>query len=165
MKITILSVGKIKEEYLNLGIKEYIKRLGKYTTVEEISVPDEKAPESLSSKDIELIKMKESNELQKKIPDSYVIVLAIEGKILSSTEFAEKIEEIKTYHSSNIAFIIGGSLGLSDELIKRADFVLSFGKLTFPHQLMKLVLLEQIYRTFRINNNEPYHKWCQTMNK
>ncbi len=158
MKMTIISVGKIKEKYLIEGIKEYSKRLSKYTKLDIIEVQDEHAPESLSTKDMEKVKEKEGKKILSKLKDSFVIALVIDGKQLSSTELANKIEEIKTYHSSSITFIIGGSLGLSNEVIKRANFKLSFSKLTFPHQLMRLVLLEQIYRSFRINNNEPYHK-------
>ena len=158
MKITIISVGKIKEKYLLDGIKEYSKRLSRYTKLEMIEVQDEHAPEGLSPKDMEKIKEKEGKKILSKLKDSFVIALVLDGKQLSSTELAHKIEEIKTYHSSNIAFIIGGSLGLSKEVIKNANYKLSFSNMTFPHQLMRLFLLEQVYRSFRINNNEPYHK-------
>ena len=158
MKVTIISVGKLKEKYLVEGIKEYSKRLSKYTNLDIIEVNDEHAPENLSNKDIEIIKDKEGKKILSKLKDSFVIALVIEGKQLSSIELANKIEEIKTYHSSNITFIIGGSLGLSNEVIKKAKFKLSFSNMTFPHQLMRLILLEQIYRSFRINKNEPYHK-------
>ena len=158
MKITIITVGKIKERYLKEGILEYSKRLSKYTKLEIIEVPDEHAPENLSEKDMKIIKDKEGIKILSKIKDKYVIALTIDGNQLSSIELASKIEEIKTYHASNITFIIGGSLGLSNELIQKAKFKLSFSKMTFPHQLMRLILLEQVYRSFRINNNEPYHK-------
>ena len=158
MQITIISVGKLKEKYLIEGIEEYSKRLSKYTKLNIIEVPDEHAPESLSAKDKIIIKEKEGKKILSKLKDSFVIALVIEGKQLSSIELANKIEEIKTYHSSNITFIIGGSLGLSNEVIKKAKFKLSFSNMTFPHQLMRLILLEQIYRSFRINKNEPYHK-------
>jgi 23S rRNA (pseudouridine1915-N3)-methyltransferase len=158
MKITIITVGKIKEKYLKEGILEYSKRLSKYTKLEIIEVPDEHAPENLSIKDIEIIKDKEGNKILSKLKDSYIIALTIDGKPLSSIELANKIEDIKTYHSSNITFIIGGSLGLSNEVVRKANFKLSFSSMTFPHQLMRLILLEQIYRSFRINSNEPYHK-------
>ncbi len=158
MKISIITVGKLKEKYLVEGIKEYTKRLSKYTKLEIIEVADEHAPENLSYKDKEKIKDIEGKKILSRLKDSYVIALVIDGMQLSSVELANKIEEIKTYHSSNITFLIGGSLGLSDEMIKKSDYKLSFSKMTFPHQLMRLIVLEQIYRSFRINNNEPYHK-------
>lgn len=158
MRVRIISVGKLKEKYLLDGIKEYTKRLLKYTKLEVIEVPDEHAPETLSYKDKEKVKEIEGKKILSKIKNSYVIALVIDGKQLSSIEFANKIEEIKTYHSSNITFVIGGSLGLSNEVIKKSNYKLSFSFMTFPHQLMRLILLEQIYRSFRILNNEPYHK-------
>lgn len=158
MKITILTVGKLKEKYLIEGIKEYSKRLSKYTKLDIIEVQDEHAPEALSPKDREKIKEKEGKKILSKLKDSFVIALVLDGKQLSSPELANKIEEIKTYHSSNITFVIGGSLGLSNEVIEKANFKLSFSRMTFPHQLMRLILLEQVYRSFRILNNEPYHK-------
>ena len=158
MKITIISVGKLKEKYLIEGIKEYSKRLSKYIKLDIIEVPDIPAPESLSLKDLEKIKEKEGKKILSKLKNSFVIALVIDGKKLSSVELANKIEEIKTYHSSNITFIIGGSLGLSKEVIDKAKYKLSFSNMTFPHQLMRLILLEQVYRSFRILNNEPYHK-------
>lgn len=158
MKITVITVGKLKEKYLIDAIKEYSKRLSKYTKLELIEVKDEHAPDNLSDKDMDIIKNKEAERIQSKIKDSYIISLAIEGKQLSSTELADKITSITTYHNSNITFIIGGSLGISDSIKKQSNMLLSFSKMTFPHQLMKLILLEQIYRSFRINNNEPYHK-------
>lgn len=158
MKITIISVGKIKEKYLVNGIKEYTKRLSRYAKLELIEVRDEKAPETLSTKEIEAVKNQEGKRILSRLKDSFIITLAIEGKMLSSEEFAEKIEDIKTYHHSHITFIIGGSLGLSRDVLKQSNFLLSFSKMTYPHQLMRLILLEQIYRSFRINNNEPYHK-------
>ncbi|XFA98593.1 23S rRNA (pseudouridine(1915)-N(3))-methyltransferase RlmH [Candidatus Izemoplasma sp. B36] len=158
MNIKIISVGKIKEKYLVEGIKEYSKRLSKYTKLELIEVKDEQAPDHLSEKDIDIIKDIEGKRILSKLKDEYVIALAIEGKQLSSTDLANKMNDIGTYHSSNLCFIIGGSLGLSKNVLDRAKFKLSFSNMTFPHQLMKLILLEQIYRSFRINNNEPYHK-------
>ena len=158
MRITIITVGKIKEKYLLEGIKEYTKRLSKYTKLELIEVKDEHAPENLSDKDKDLIKDKEADRINARLKDSFIISLAIEGKQLSSEQLASKIEYIKTYHNSHITFLIGGSLGLSDSLKKKSNFLLSFSQMTFPHQLMKLILLEQLYRSFRINNNEPYHK-------
>lgn len=158
MKITVITVGKLKEKYLIEGIKEYSKRLSKYVNLELIEVKDEHAPENLSQRDIDSIKEKEAERINQKIKDSYIISLAIEGKQLTSEKLATKIEDIKTYHDSHITFIIGGSLGLSDSIKNKSNFLLSFSPMTFPHQLMKLILLEQIYRSFRINNNEPYHK-------
>lgn len=159
MNITILCVGKIKEKYLKEGITEYKKRLSKYVKLTIIEVADEKAPENLSLKEIEMIKDKEGLKLLSKLPkDSYLISLEINGKTLSSEQLASKIEEIKTYNSSHIVFAIGGSNGLSNEIIQKSNYSLSFGKMTFPHQLMRMILLEQVYRSFRINNNEPYHK-------
>ena len=140
MNITIITVGKLKEKYLIEGIKEYSKRISKYTKLEIIEVADEHAPENLSVKDKIKIKEKEGKKILSKLKDSYVITLVIDGKQLSSTELATKIEDIKTYHSSNITFIIGGSLGLSDEVISKSNFKLSFSKMTFPHQLMRLIL-------------------------
>ena len=136
----------------------YTKRISKYATLELLEVKDEHAPENLSEKDMEIVKEKEAERILSKIKDSYIVSLAIEGTPYSSEQLAEKIEHIKTYNSSNITFIIGGSLGLSESIIKKSDLLLSFSNLTFPHQLMKLILLEQLYRSFRINNNEPYHK-------
>jgi len=158
MKITIIAVGKIKEKYLIEGIKEYSKRLSKYTKLEIIEVPDEHAPENLSKKELVIIKDKEGDKIESRIKDSYVIALAIKGIMFTSEELANKIEDIKTYNSSHITFIIGGSLGLAKSILRKANLKMSFSEMTFPHQLMRLILLEQVYRSFRINNNEPYHK-------
>ena len=159
MNISIISVGKIKEKYLKLGIEEFSKRLSKYSKLEFIELDDEKCPENLSEKDILIVKEKEGNKILSKIKNnSYVIALAIDGKNLSSEELAEKISSLAVSGKSHITFVIAGSLGLSDDVLKRANYKLSFSKMTFPHQLMKLILLEQVYRAFRINNNEPYHK-------
>ncbi|EST11945.1 23S rRNA (pseudouridine(1915)-N(3))-methyltransferase RlmH [Sporolactobacillus laevolacticus] len=159
MNITILTVGKLKEKYFIQGIGEYAKRLGPYAKVTIIEVPDEKAPENLSAAEVEQVKQAEGERLLKKLPaNAYVIALAIKGKQMPSEDFAEKIRELATYGHSDIAFIIGGSNGLSDEVLSRADFQLSFSKFTFPHQLMRLILIEQIYRAFKIMRGEPYHK-------
>ncbi|QDQ00727.1 23S rRNA (pseudouridine(1915)-N(3))-methyltransferase RlmH [Lysinibacillus fusiformis] len=159
MNITIVSVGKLKEKYLKMGIDEYIKRLGSYAKMDLIEVPDEKAPEQLSDAEMEIVKKKEGERILSKIaPDTYVIALAINGKMKTSEEMASDIESLMTYGKSKIAFVIGGSLGLHDDVLKRADEKQSFGKMTLPHQLMKLVLIEQIYRSFRIMKGEPYHK-------
>lgn len=159
MRINIVCVGKIKEKYLKLGIDEFKKRLSKYCKLEIIELDDEKAPENLSDKEMEMIKDKEGKKILAKIKDnSYVIALAIDGKNLSSEELADTINKLGIRGVSNITFVIGGSLGLSDEVLSRADYKLSFSKMTFPHQLMRLILLEQVYRSYRINNGEPYHK-------
>ncbi|OZM56597.1 23S rRNA (pseudouridine(1915)-N(3))-methyltransferase RlmH [Lottiidibacillus patelloidae] len=159
MHITIVSVGKLKEKYLKQGIAEYLKRLTAYAKVEVIEVADEKAPEILSENEMEQVKDKEGERILAKIsPDTYVIALAIEGKLKSSEELAKDLDNLAIYGKSKVAFVIGGSLGLSTNVLKRANDKLSFSKMTFPHQLMKLVLVEQIYRAFRINRGEPYHK-------
>jgi len=159
VNITIVSVGKLKEKYLKMGIDEYVKRLGGYAKMELIEVPDEKAPEQLSDAEMEIVKKKEGERILAKLsPDTYVIALAINGKMKTSEEMAADIESLMTYGKSKIAFVIGGSLGLHDDVLKRADEKQSFGKMTLPHQLMKLVLIEQIYRSFRIMKGEPYHK-------
>ena len=159
MRINIVCVGKIKEKYLKLGIDEFKKRLSKYCKLEIIELEDEKAPENLSDKEMLIIKEKEGKKILSKIKDnSYVIALAIDGKNLSSEELAQTINKLGVRGVSNITFVIGGSLGLSDEVLSRADYKLSFSKMTFPHQLMRLILLEQVYRAYRINNGAPYHK-------
>ena len=159
MRITIICVGKIKEKYFTGAIEEYTKRLGKYCKLDIIELPDEKTPDTATPAEEERIKKKEGERVIKAIPEyAYVIALAIEGKQLSSVELAQKIEKLGVEGVSHIVFLIGGSLGMTDELLKRADFLLSFSKMTFPHQLMRVVLLEQIYRSYRINSNEPYHK-------
>lgn len=159
MKISIVSVGKLKEKYLKQGIQEYLKRLSAYAKVDIIEVADEKAPESMSEAEMLEVKRKEGERILSQIAsDTYVITLEINGKMLSSEQLAAKLDELATYGKSKIAFVIGGSLGISDEVQKRSDLALSFSKMTFPHQLMRLILLEQVYRGFRINRGEPYHK-------
>ena len=159
MNINVIGVRKIKEKYLKLGIDEFKKRLSKYCKLDIIELDDEKAPEKLSEKEMIMVKEKEGKKILSKIKDtSYVIALAIDGKNLSSEELADKMSDLAVRGNSNITFVIGGSLGLSDEVLNRADYKLSFSKMTFPHQLMRLILLEQVYRAYRINNNEPYHK-------
>ncbi|GAM13267.1 LSU m3Psi1915 methyltransferase RlmH [Mesobacillus selenatarsenatis SF-1] len=159
VNISIVTVGKLKEKYLKQGIEEYLKRLGSYAKVEVIEVPDEKAPEELSETEMIQVKQKEGERILAKIgPDTYVIALAINGKLKSSEELADTLDKLATYGKSKIAFVIGGSLGLSEEVLRRSDEQLSFSKMTFPHQLMRLILVEQIYRAYRINRGEPYHK-------
>lgn len=159
MNIRLITVGKIKEKYTQEGIKEYSKRLSRYCSLEIIEIDDEKAPENLSEKEMDLVKQKEGERILARIPqNSFVIALVIEGKQLSSEELAEKIDNLMIDGISDISFIIGGSLGLSNEVTSRSNFKLSFSKMTFPHQLMRMILLEQIYRAWRIIKNEPYHK-------
>ena len=159
MEIRILTVGKIKEKYLNDGIAEYAKRLSRYCKLNFIQVPDEKTPDKASDALNRQIKETEGNRLLSHIREQdYVIALAIDGKMLDSVELSEKIEKIGINGYSNIVFVIGGSLGLHKSVSDRADFKLSFSKMTFPHQLMRVILLEQIYRSYRILGNEPYHK-------
>ena len=159
MEIRILTVGKIKEKYLSDGIAEYAKRLGRYCKLSFFQVPDEKTPDKASDALNIQIKDTEGDRLMKYIRDQdYVIALAIDGKMLDSVELSEKIEKLGVSGISSVAFVIGGSLGLSEKVLQRADYKLSFSKMTFPHQLMQMILLEQIYRGYRIMNHEPYHK-------
>ena len=159
MKITLLTVGKIKEKYLRDGIAEYTMRLSRYCKLEIIEVTDEKTPDRASAAEELQIKELEGARLMKNIKDSdYVIALAIDGKMLDSVELSKKMESLGVQGESSIVFVIGGSLGLSDEVLKRADYKLSFSKMTFPHQLMRMILLEQVYRGYRIMYGEPYHK-------
>ncbi len=159
MNISIVSVGKLKEKYLKQGIDEYIKRLSRYVKLNIVEVPDEKAPENLSEAEEDMVRKKEGENILKHIKEgTYVIGLDLKGKMLSSEELADKFENLGVIGNSNITFIIGGSLGLSEQVLKRADYKLCFSPMTFPHQLMKLILLEQIYRAFRIIKGEPYHK-------
>ncbi|MFD1706080.1 23S rRNA (pseudouridine(1915)-N(3))-methyltransferase RlmH [Siminovitchia sediminis] len=159
MNITIIAVGKIKEKHMKQGIAEYLKRLLAYTKINIVELPDEKAPENLNDTQMQQIKKKEGGRILDKIhPDAYVIALAIEGKQKSSEQFAEHIGRLSASGKNSVIFVIGGSLGLSEEVMKRADESLSFSKMTFPHQLMRLILTEQVYRAFRILRGEPYHK-------
>ena len=159
MKITILTVGKIKEKYLRDAIGEYSKRLSRYCKLEIIEVADEKTPDNASGAVEESIRNKEGERLMKYIrDDAYVITLEIGGEQISSEKFAEKIERLGIQGTSHIQFVIGGSIGLGKEILKRSDYGLSFSKMTFPHQLMRVILLEQIYRGYRIISGEPYHK-------
>ena len=159
MKIDIICVGKLKEKYWVNAVGEYKKRLSKYANLQIIEVPDEKTPDGASEALEEQIKAKEAQAILKYIKsDTHVIALAIDGKQCTSEEFADKIEKLGINGKSHIAFVIGGSLGLADDVMKRANEAISFSKMTFPHQLMRVVLLEQVYRGFRIIRNEPYHK-------
>ena len=159
MRITLLTFGKIKERYLTDAIREYEKRLGRYCRLSIVETPDEKTPEGAGEALERKIKEKEGERLLARIREGdFVIALAIEGKMLSSEELAAKMERLGVDGISHIVFVIGGSLGLSPDVLRRADFALSFSRMTFPHQLMRVILLEQIYRSFRINSGEPYHK-------
>ncbi|MDF3001225.1 MAG: rlmH [Bacillota bacterium] len=159
MNITILCIGKLKERYWTEAITEYSKRLSKYCTLTINELKEEKAPDNPSNAEESAVKDAEGKNILKQIKkDSYVIVLAIKGKELDSESLSERIMALGISGKSDITFVIGGSLGLSDEVLSRADFQLSFSKLTFPHQMMRVILLEQIYRSFKIIRNETYHK-------
>lgn len=159
MKITILSVGKLKESYLKEGIKEYTKRLTRFAKIELLEVEDEMAPERLSEAEEILVKKKEGERLLKLIPDqAFKIALDLKGKTMTSELFAKQLAETALRGKSHLIFIIGGSLGLSEEVLNRADLRLKCSDFTFPHQLMRLILVEQIYRAFKINHGESYHK-------
>lgn len=159
MKIYIVSVGNIKEKYLIDAINEYTKRLSKYTKVEFLKVSDEAINDHPSDKEIDIIKNKEGEKILKILPsNSYKVALDLKGEMLSSEGLASKMLDIFSYHNANISFIIGGSLGISKAVLDICDYHLCFSKMTFPHQLMQVILLEQIYRAFKINNNETYHK-------
>ena len=159
MKITIIAVGKIKEKFYRDAVAEYEKRLGRYCKLEIIQVEDEKTPDRVGTSLTELVKQKEAERILKYIrEDAFVVALEIQGDMYDSEGFAEQIEKLATKGVSYIQFIIGGSLGLHEEVCKKADHAVSFSKMTFPHQLMRVILLEQIYRAYRIINGEPYHK-------
>lgn len=159
MKITVICVGKIKKKFYTQAIMEYSKRLSRYCKLEIVELADEKTPENAGEQVNLNIKAKEGDRILSAIKDdAYVIALAIEGKMLDSVELSQKIEKLGINGTSNITFVIGGSLGLDKRVLDRADYKLSFSKMTFPHQLMRVVLLEQIYRSYRIMKNEPYHK-------
>ena len=160
MDIKIIAVGKIKEKFYKNALDEYLKRMGPYNKIKIIEVPDEQAPENLSDKEIEQVKEKEGEKILSKIEDSdYVVSLEILGKQMTSEKFADFIQnEMLEGFGRNMVFVIGGSNGLSKEVSNRSNYKLSFSKMTFPHQLMRVVLLEQIYRAYRIINGHPYHK-------
>ena len=159
MKITVITVGKIKEKYLKDAIAEYSKRLSRYCKLEILEVADEKTPDGASEIVEENIREKEGERILKLIKeDAYVITLEISGKMLTSEELADRIETLGIQGKSHLVFVIGGSIGLGREVLRRSDYALSFYKMTFPHQLMRVILLEQIYRSYRIINGEPYHK-------
>lgn len=159
MNIELICVGKLKEKYLKQGIAEYMKRLNAYANVSIVEVADEPTADQMSDTEIEQVLAKEAEKIKTRLdPQRKVIVLAIEGKVISSEELASQLEQYATYGDSKVTFIIGGSLGLADELKKSADLSISFGRITLPHQLMRLVLVEQVYRAFRINKGHAYHK-------
>ncbi len=159
MHIQIVTIGKLKEKYLSMGIDEYLKRLGPYAKVVVSELADEKAPETMSPAEELQVKRREGERILAQIkPDAYVIALALDGAAWSSEQLAARLDELGTYGRSQVSFVIGGSLGLSDEVLRRADQKLSFGKMTYPHPLMRLILVEQVYRAFKIMRGEPYHK-------
>ncbi|MBP3926608.1 MAG: 23S rRNA (pseudouridine(1915)-N(3))-methyltransferase RlmH [Clostridium sp.] len=159
MKITLITVGKIKEKYLEAAISEYAKRLSRYCRLEIVQVADEKTPDGAGEALEIQIKEKEGERILAHVKEeAYVVALAIDGKQLSSEELADFMEERGVRGESHIQFVIGGSLGLSDAVLRRSDYRLSFSRMTFPHQLMRVILLEQIYRSYRIIHGEPYHK-------
>lgn len=159
MNIHIISVGKIKEKYLKQGLAEFEKRLRPYCKLKIDEVADEQAPEQLSKKELTQVKQKEGERILQKIKQTeYVIALDLQGVQWSSEQLAKEMDKLATSGKSSIAFVIGGSNGLSEEVLQRANKKLSFSNMTFPHQLMKLILMEQVYRAFKILRNEPYHK-------
>ena len=159
MKITIICVGKIKEKFYTEAVREYSKRLSRYCTLSITEVADEKTPDNASENAEEMIRQKEAERLLKYIrEDAYLITLEIGGKQLTSEEFSEKIEKLGIQGTSHIIFVIGGSIGIGKAVLEKSDYALSFSKMTFPHQLMRVILLEQIYRAYKINAGEPYHK-------
>ena len=159
MKITVICVGKIKEKFYTQAVEEYSKRLSRYCKLDIIELSDEKTPDNASEQMNLAIKSQEGERILANIrQDDYVIALAIEGKMLDSVELSQHMERLGIEGKSSLVFVIGGSLGLSKEVLDRADYKLSFSKMTFPHQLMRVILLEQVYRAYRIMKNEPYHK-------
>ena len=159
MNISIVCVGKIKEKYFRDALDEYVKRLSKFAKISVFEVDDEETPANASAKEEEIIKDKEAERIIKKIPsNSYLITLEIDGRKYDSVSFAKRIDSLCVKGNSSLCFVIGGSLGLSDKIKKMSDEKISFSDMTFPHQLMRVILSEQIYRAFKIINNEPYHK-------
>lgn len=159
MQIDIICVGKVKEQYLCDAIAEYSKRLGRYCKLNILEVADEKTPEHASEGVERQIKAKEGERIAKHIkPGAYVIALAIDGQQVTSEGFARKIDQLGIQGVSHIQFVIGGSIGMDDAILRQANYKLSFSKMTFPHQLMRVILLEQVYRAYKINAHEPYHK-------
>ena len=158
-KIKIVCVGKIKEKFYTMAVDEYVKRLSRYCKLEIVELPDEKTPDNASDTVNDMIKKTEADKILKNIKDdAYVITLEILGKMLDSVEMSKKLDRLAIEGAGEIIFVIGGSLGLHESVSRRADYKLSFSKMTFPHQLKRVILLEQIYRAYRISSNEPYHK-------
>ena len=159
MKLTIITVGKLKEKYWREAVKEYEKRLGKYASVTMMEVADEKEPNNASLKDLEIIKEKEAERILSKIKDNqYVVTLEIDGKEYTSEQLSTEYQKWKNTGKSNVVFVIGGSNGIGEDVKKRSNHAISFGKMTYPHQMMKVILLEQLFRVNKILNNESYHK-------
>ncbi|HIX25844.1 MAG TPA: 23S rRNA (pseudouridine(1915)-N(3))-methyltransferase RlmH [Candidatus Lachnoclostridium avicola] len=159
MKITVVAVGRLKEKFYEQAVAEYAKRLSRYCRLEIVQVADEKTPDGASEAVERQIKEKEGKRILAQIRDgAYVIALAIQGEMVTSEELADRLEKLAVGGTGHMVFVIGGSLGLSDEVLRRADWKLSFSRMTFPHQLMRVILLEQVYRSYRIQNGEPYHK-------
>lgn len=159
MKIKLICVGKLKEKYLDDGIKEYLKRISAYSDIEVIEVADERIPENPSLAEETIVKSKEGRRILDKVKqDDYMILLDVQGKELDSIQFAERIEDCIINGKSTIDFVIGGSLGHGEDVLTRANARISFSQMTFPHQLMRLILVEQIYRAFKIIRHETYHK-------
>ncbi|MFF2483539.1 23S rRNA (pseudouridine(1915)-N(3))-methyltransferase RlmH [Paenibacillus sp. NPDC058071] len=159
MQIQIVCVGKLKEKYWSLGVDEYAKRLGAYARIDIRELPDEKTPDSMSQAEEEQVRVREGERILSALkPDAHVVALAIDGDTWSSEQLAAHLEKQAVYGGGSVAFVIGGSLGLSPAVLSRADKKLSFGRMTYPHQMMRVMLLEQVYRAFKINRGEPYHK-------
>ncbi|MDR6225397.1 23S rRNA (pseudouridine(1915)-N(3))-methyltransferase RlmH [Desmospora profundinema] len=159
MRIQVIAVGKLKERFLQTGVDHYLERLTPYAKVEVTEVAEEKGQEPMGEAEIQQVIHKEGERILRHLtPDTYTIALAIQGVALSSETLANHLEQLATYGKSRIAFVIGGSHGLSKKVLQRADYTLSFSKMTFPHQLMRMILLEQVYRSFKINRGETYHK-------
>jgi len=159
MNISVICIGKLKEKYWTEAVAEYAKRLNKYCTLTINELKEERIPENASpAEEAAAIEAEGRGILRQIKKETYVIALAVQGKALTSEELSEKIKSLGLAGKSDLAFIIGGSLGLSDEVLARADYRLSFSRMTFPHQMMRVILLEQIYRSFKIMRNEPYHK-------
>ncbi|WP_027094407.1 23S rRNA (pseudouridine(1915)-N(3))-methyltransferase RlmH [Cohnella thermotolerans] len=159
MHIQVVCVGKLKEKYWSDGVAEYAKRLGAYARLDIRELPDEKAPDSMSPAEEEQVRVREGERILAALkPDAHVVALAIDGENWSSEQLAAHLERQAVYGGGSVAFVIGGSLGLSPAVLARADKKLSFGRMTYPHQLMRVLLLEQVYRAFKINRGEPYHK-------
>ena len=159
MKITVLAVGKIKEKYFTGAVEEYAKRLSRFCRLELVEVPDEKTPDGAGRAQELQIRIKVGERILQKLPgSSFVVALAIDGRMLDSVELSRQMERWNVNGISHITFVIGGSLGLSPQVLERADMKLSFSKMTFPHQLMRVILLEQVYRSYMIRSGAPYHK-------